>query len=519
MRSTTGARALLAAALAGLAYVVLNVSGAVSATNDSLGAMGFDPDRSELITALAISAAVVAIGIAVTGRTWGAAVAGLAVFVLLFRRTFEAETARALSPSAAGGQFDALGWATTVGVLAVVVLVVAVATTLLVAAARQAVLGAVKDAARIARTRQPRSGFVRPVATLVAVLVVIAALPVFGDMVNDGPDVRMVSGGAPAIGLNGDASGSEAPPPALPPGPSAGQPSGILAVPGGADPVSGARPWLAWQPSGSGNVSRVALPAPWKGGSAATAAVFIYTPPGYGAGTRTYPTIYEVPWAINGYESYLHITRELDGLIDSGAIAPELVVFIAESGGPYHDSECVNSADGREWFERYVVSTVVPYVDQHYRTIGSPRARALLGFSQGGYCAAMLLLRHPNTFTSAVVFSGYFQAAPRSSQTPNAWRPYGGDLALIAATSPVTLASHLTSTVAPSLFVEMSGDPAEAFYGPQYVAFSAALHASGVAVALFPTPLGHAWAAMRAQLPTMLETLSAREVATGVFAR
>jgi enterochelin esterase-like enzyme len=192
-------------------------------------------------------------------------------------------------------------------------------------------------------------------------------------------------------------------------------------------------------------------------------------------------------------------------------------VFVSESGGPYPDSECMNSADGREWFERYVVSTVVPYVDSHYRTIATAPARALFGFSQGGYCAPMLLLRHPGMFGSAIVFSGYFQAAIRSSETPNAWRPYRNNQALIAATSPLLLVPRLSPDVRRSLFLELSASAHESFFGRQYLAFAATLHDNGVPIALFPTPLGHAWAAVRQQLPQVLETLAAHEVAIGVF--
>jgi enterochelin esterase-like enzyme len=211
------------------------------------------------------------------------------------------------------------------------------------------------------------------------------------------------------------------------------------------------------------------------------------------------------------------VTSLLDSLIDSGAIPAQIVVFVSPAGGPYPDSECVDSADGREWFERWFTGTVVPAIDQRFRTLATPTARALLGFSQGGYCASMLLFRHPNVVSNAVALSGYFESGLRSRQTPNAWRPFGGNLALMAATSPVTAAGAVPAAVRRGLFVILSGDPSEAFYGPQYRTFSAALEKAGIPSALLPNPGGHSLAGLRSVLPVALRTLAARQVAAGVF--
>jgi hypothetical protein len=119
--------------------------------------------------------------------------------------------------------------------------------------------------------------------------------------------------------------------------------------------------------------------------------------------------------------------------------------------------------------------------------------------------------------SSAVALSGYFESGLRSPQTPNAWRPFGGDLGLMAATSPVSAAGAVPAAIRPALFVVLSGDPTEAFYGPQYRAFSAALEKAGIPSALLPTPGGHSLAGLRAVLPVALKTLAARQVAAGVF--
>ena len=68
------------------------------------------------------------------------------------------------------------------------------------------------------------------------------------------------------------------------------------------------------------------------------------------------------------------------------------------------------------------------------------------------------------------------------------------------------------------MFVEFSADPASHLYGGQITDFARVLDANGVPMAILPTPLGHSWAAVRDQVPTMLAILAARQARLGVFA-
>jgi enterochelin esterase-like enzyme len=281
--------------------------------------------------------------------------------------------------------------------------------------------------------------------------------------------------------------------------------------------VSADHPWLAWRPSGVGTVQTINLPAPWTGGTSRTAQLQIYLPPGYTQGTRAYPVVYEVPWSVSYWAGAIQFPPLLDGLIDSGDIPPEIVVFISAHGGPYPDSECINSFDGREQFETYITDTVVPWADANLRTIPMPAARSLFGFSLGAFCTPNLLFKHPGLFQQAIAMSGYYTAAIRNSQTLNAWRPFGGNATLIAANSPMTEAALLAPSVRSQLFIALSGDPNEPFYGPQMRQFGTVLEHAGIPYAWLPTNLGHAWAAVRAELPAALEAVAEHQVQLHIF--
>ena len=277
------------------------------------------------------------------------------------------------------------------------------------------------------RARRPAAFEVRDtqgagLVALVAVVLLIAA-PVFGDLVSYSPDSHMFHGGPPAGGLGGPPSPAPYPPYAsTAPGgwtlPST-QDAGPVATPGGP------RAWLASRPSGSGHVVAYHLPAPWASGSATQVEVAVYTPPGYDSNVSLkYPTLYEVPWDFATWEKGADLTGALDTLIDSGALPPTIVVSVDAGRGPYPDSECANSYDGREWYDRFVAQTVVPWVDSHYRTIAAPAGRAIMGMSQGGYCGAILALHHPDLFGTSISFSGYFHAGVAG---PTSALPFGAN--------------------------------------------------------------------------------------------
>jgi enterochelin esterase-like enzyme len=207
----------------------------------------------------------------------------------------------------------------------------------------------------------------------------------------------------------------------------------------------------------------------------------------------------------------------MDQLITSGQLPPMIVVFASQAGGPYRDSECADSFDGREWFNRYMATDVVGWVDANLRTIATPQARATIGFSEGGYCAAAVFARHTDVFRTAISMSGYFQAGVQSGTTPTALRPFGGDPAVEARASPLVLVPSLPAAVRNDVMAIFEADPTNGFYGPQAAAYAAALDRAGVPLAVVPDPLGHSWDAARTDIPAMIRIAALRMAELGVF--
>jgi enterochelin esterase-like enzyme len=354
-----------------------------------------------------------------------------------------------------------------------------------------------------------------PWRSLLAGTVVVLALAV---VLRTGPEGTERTGPS-AIGSARPPSSSTPPASIAPAATALGRSSAASARPtaGSAAVTARLHPWTATIPTGTGTIEEVALPAPWIAGHVSQAHLFVYLPAGYRTTARRYPVLYAVPWDLTEWESNSRIVELLNALVHNGTIPPMLVIFVDLSGSPFPNSECAGSANGLEHADTYASMTVVAWVDRHLRTIADPRARTLFGFSQGGFCAMNLLLRHPDVFANAIAFSGYYVAGLRSSQTVNAWQPWGKDAALIAANSPLVVAKQLSATIRQRLFIVLSAAPTEPIYGPQATALAAELQTEGYGTDLLWTPLGHRWKAVQAEVPVALAAVAARQAANGVF--
>lgn len=263
--------------------------------------------------------------------------------------------------------------------------------------------------------------------------------------------------------------------------------------------------------SAHGKVIRLTMAAPWRSGRYTLANVAVYLPPGFDpTGATRYPVIYEVPYTPSTWTQFgrFNLPLALDDLIARRLIAPEIVVFLGTSGGPYIDSECADSFDHRAWIETWIVNTVVPWVDRKYPTVASRLGRAVMGSSQGGYCAAALWSHHPDVFGAAIAESGYFVSGIRSSQTPRAWKPFGGNAAYEAQQSPINAVTKISPALRAASLVLLEADPSNWFYGRQAAAFMPVLAHEGIPYRLYADPGGHSWPAFRRETPRMLVDLA-----------
>ena len=131
----------------------------------------------------------------------------------------------------------------------------------------------------------------------------------------------------------------------------------------------------------------------------------IYLPAGYESGSQRYPVVYWLHGR-NGTESSggypLHY---LTDAVAAGKLPPMIVVFV--SGGS--QTNYCDSYDGKYMGETTIIKELIPYIDQHYRTIASRENRSIQGMSMGGFGTMRLGLKYPDVFSSIVAFAGGYR--------------------------------------------------------------------------------------------------------------
>jgi predicted alpha/beta superfamily hydrolase len=151
-----------------------------------------------------------------------------------------------------------------------------------------------------------------------------------------------------------------------------------------------------------------------------TRRIWIYLPEGYDASSKKYPVLY-MHDGQNLFDEFTSgfgewgVDECLDSLIAKGK--PAAIVVGIDNGperineyDPY-DSEKYGKGKG-DLYLSFIVKTLKPFIDQHYRTMPERNNTAIAGSSLGGLISYYAMLKYPKTFGKAGVFSPAFWIAP-----------------------------------------------------------------------------------------------------------
>lgn len=99
------------------------------------------------------------------------------------------------------------------------------------------------------------------------------------------------------------------------------------------------------------------------------------------------------------------MVKPLTAAFAAGA-KPFIAVFPDGNAKTHPDSEWADSYDKKAMIETWITKRVIPAVESD--RIRSKNERAIVGFSMGGYGAAIIGLHHPELFTQIATLAGYF---------------------------------------------------------------------------------------------------------------
>ncbi|MDY7228564.1 alpha/beta hydrolase [Hyalangium rubrum] len=146
----------------------------------------------------------------------------------------------------------------------------------------------------------------------------------------------------------------------------------------------------------------------------------IYLPPSYSLNPlKRYPVLYmhdgqnlfEASTAFGGVE--WQVDETANALINNGQMDEVIVVGIDNGGANriYEYTPCCDpqySGGGANVYERFMLDTVKPYIDQNYRTLTGNKNTALMGSSLGGLVSTYIGRRNPGVFSKLGGLSSSF---------------------------------------------------------------------------------------------------------------
>lgn len=166
----------------------------------------------------------------------------------------------------------------------------------------------------------------------------------------------------------------------------------------------------AQESTASAQVSTFELEAPQL---KTTKKIWVYLPKNYQSSEKKYPVIY-MHDAQNLFDSKTSFAGEwnVDETLDS--LKTQAIVIGIEHGNEKRTDELTpfpNKKHGggkADDYLNFIVKTLKPYVDKTYRTKTNPRNTVILGSSFGGLVSYYAVLKYPEVFGKAGVFSPSF---------------------------------------------------------------------------------------------------------------
>lgn len=157
-----------------------------------------------------------------------------------------------------------------------------------------------------------------------------------------------------------------------------------------------------------------------------TRRVWVYLPNDYTANTAArYPVLYmhdgqNVFDACTSFSGEWGVDETLNQLQQQGLDAAGCIVVAVDHGGserlnelsPWKNSE-YGGGQGDQYVD-FLVQTLKPYIDQHYRTLSGREFTGIAGSSMGGLISTYAALKYPQVYSKVGVFSPAFWFAKDS---------------------------------------------------------------------------------------------------------
>jgi enterochelin esterase-like enzyme len=257
----------------------------------------------------------------------------------------------------------------------------------------------------------------------------------------------------------------------------------------------------------------------------------VYLPPGYSTSTLRYPVIYLLHGRGDNLSAWDRNHALFDELIAAGQIPPMIAVMpdapSSRRGGYWVDSAYAGASSPGAKVETAFVAELIPHVDASLRTIRDRTARAIGGYSMGGYGALRYALAYPELFAAAIVLSpAVYTPLPPAGSSTREFGAFGrGDVLFVddiyrAKNYPALLPGFAAKKLPLRIFIAAGDDeyrnpdPADAMHDidiEAHLLFDRTSRVPGIGAELRILDGGHDWSvwqpALREGLPYVSRVL------------
>ncbi|MGI4735417.1 MAG: alpha/beta hydrolase [Janthinobacterium lividum] len=178
--------------------------------------------------------------------------------------------------------------------------------------------------------------------------------------------------------------------------------------------------------------------------------IWLYVPPDYATSQRRYPVLYlqdgqNIFDEATAYAGEWAVDETLNQLKASGQDPTGCLVVAIDNGGerrldeysPWVNERLKKGGEGSQYVE-FLVRTLKPYIDQHYRTRPDAAHTAIVGSSMGGLISFYAGVKYPLVFGRVGVFSPAF------------WFAKDSVLALVRRRQPLPVSSRFYFVAGPA---------------------------------------------------------------------
>jgi predicted alpha/beta superfamily hydrolase len=148
--------------------------------------------------------------------------------------------------------------------------------------------------------------------------------------------------------------------------------------------------------------------------------IWVYLPPNYRIGKKRYPVLYMQDGQnlfdnATSYSGEWGVDEYLDSIFNLGR--KEIIVVGIDNGllkrmneyNPYSFQQ-FGEGEGDKYVD-FLVKTLKPFVDKHYKTLPGKKNTYIAGSSMGGLISLYAVLKYPSVFGGAGIFSPAFWTA------------------------------------------------------------------------------------------------------------